>query len=62
VEDSTEYLRFLTLREAAEILQISQRTVLRLARRKELPGFKCGGRWRIRENELATWLEELHER
>ena len=62
MEDSTEHLRFLTLREAAEILQISQRTVLRMARRKELPGFNCGGRWPIRENELATWLEELHER
>lgn len=61
MEDHTDYLGFLTLREAAEILQISQRTVLRMARRKELPGFKCGGRWRIRESELAKWLEELHE-
>ena len=43
------------------MLQISQRTVLRMARRKELRGFKCAGRWRIRESELAKWLQELHE-
>ena len=62
VEDRTDHLAFLTLREMAEILHISQRTVLLMARRKELPGFKCGSRWRIRESELAKWLEEIHER
>ena len=60
--DRTDHLAFLTLREVAEMLQISQRTVLRMARRKELRGFKCAGRWRIRESELAKWLQELHER
>ncbi|MGE5853447.1 MAG: helix-turn-helix domain-containing protein [Deltaproteobacteria bacterium] len=33
-----------------------------MIQRKELPAFKVGGQWRLRESELVTWLERLHER
>ncbi|MBI2087478.1 MAG: helix-turn-helix domain-containing protein [Deltaproteobacteria bacterium] len=47
----------LTSEEAAEILQISKRTLLRMIQRKEVPAFKVGGQWRIRESRLRKWVE-----
>jgi excisionase family DNA binding protein len=38
----------LTLKQLAEHLQLSERTIYRLLERGELPGFKVGGHWRFR--------------
>jgi excisionase family DNA binding protein len=50
--------RFLTLDEAADMLQVSKRTLHRLIRRKEMPGLKVGAQWRIPENGFVKWVEE----
>ncbi len=62
MEDSTEALKFLTVEETAELLQVSRRTLQRMIHRKDLPAFKVGGQWRIHENALAKWLNGLNER
>ena len=59
VEKDIDSLRLLTIWETADMLQISPRTVLRMARNKQLPAFKLGGQWRVRQSELAKWLEAL---
>jgi excisionase family DNA binding protein len=56
-EEQTE-LRFLTLAEAAIILQVSKRTILRMIQKKEVPALKVGGQWRLRESQLRRWAEE----
>jgi excisionase family DNA binding protein len=61
LENNIELLQFLTLRQTAELLQVSQRTVLRMLQQKKLPGFKVGGQWRVQGNQLTKWLEELNE-
>ena len=50
-------LRLLTLAEAAAILQVSKRTLFRMIQHREVPAFKVGGQWRIRESRLRKWLE-----
>ena len=55
-------LRLLTLRETAELLHLSMRTVNRMAKSKKLPAFKVGGQWRVNESHLTKWLEGLNER
>ena len=50
-------LSFLTLTEAAAILQVSKRTLLRMIQQKEMPAFKVGGQWRIRESQFRKWVE-----
>ena len=50
-------LRVLTLTEAAAILQVSKRTLLRMIQQKEMPAFKVGGQWRIRESQFRKWVE-----
>ena len=51
-------IRLLTLEAAAEILQVSKRTLLRMIQKKEVPAFKVGGQWRIRESQFKKWVEE----
>lgn len=51
-------LKFLTLGQAADLLQVSKRTLHRLIQIKRMPGMKIGGQWRIRESEFKKWVEE----
>lgn len=47
----------LTLKQLAQHLQVSERTVFRLLERGELPGFKVGGHWRFRRGVVDYWLD-----
>lgn len=51
-------LTFLTLAEAAGVLQVSKRTVSRLIKQKKIPALKVGTQWRIRESEFKKWVEK----
>jgi excisionase family DNA binding protein len=46
----------ITPREAAHIMGIHQRSVQRLLKRGELPGFRAGFHWRIRRAELEAYI------
>lgn len=47
----------LTLKQLAEHLQLSERTIYRLLGRGQLPGFKLGGHWRFRRSVVDYWLD-----
>jgi excisionase family DNA binding protein len=42
--------------EVAEILRVNSATIYRLARRRDLPGLKIGGKWRFNRDALEKWL------
>ncbi len=42
----------LTICEVAEYLKINEKTAYRLAAEGRLPGFKVGGAWRFRKDEI----------
>ena len=48
--------RLLTLKEAAEVLRLSPRTLRVYLRRGELEGRIIGGRWRFRRAELDAFF------
>lgn len=50
--------RFLTVREVARMLQLNERTVIRLATDGEIPGDKLGGQWRFSGRLIKDWLEQ----
>jgi excisionase family DNA binding protein len=58
MERQLENIRLLTLSEAAALLQVSTRTLQRMIRQRQLPAFKVGGQWRMRESQLSEWLEQ----
>jgi excisionase family DNA binding protein len=56
MERNPSDLQLLNLAEAALLLQISKRTLLRTIQQKEVAAFKVGGQWRIRESLLRQWI------
>jgi excisionase family DNA binding protein len=49
--------KFLTLREAAEVLRLSTRTVREYVKRREIRGKLIGKRWRFRREDLDAFFE-----
>lgn len=47
----------LTVREVALLLQVDEKTVYRLTRKGDLPGFKVAGAWRFIRSDMDVWVE-----
>lgn len=48
----------LTIKEVAEYLKVTERTIYRLAAAKKIPAFKVGGTWRFRTADIDGWIAE----
>jgi len=48
----------LTLKEVAEYLKLAEKTAYRLAADGKLPGFKVGGSWRFKCDDIEQWIHE----
>ena len=48
----------LTLKEVAEYLKLAEKTAYRLAAEGKFPGFKVGGSWRFKQQDIEVWVEE----
>ena len=48
----------LTIREVADYLKVTERTIYRLAGVKKIPAFKVGGTWRFSRTEIDTWIKQ----
>lgn len=48
----------LTIQELAEYLKLNEKTAYRLAGEGKLPGFKVGGSWRFKREDIAQWIEQ----
>ena len=51
-----EYPMILTLEQAAEMLQLSARTVQRMVSKGKMPGRRIGGQWRFDRDQLREWV------
>lgn len=47
----------LTLKEVAGYLKLAEKTAYRLAAEGKLPGFKVGGSWRFKREDVLQWIE-----
>lgn len=52
----------LTLKEVADYLKLAEKTAYRLAAEGKLPGFKVGGSWRFKREDILNWIEEQKKR
>lgn len=48
----------MTLKEVADYLKLAEKTAYRLAAEGKLPGFKVGGSWRFKREDILNWIEE----
>lgn len=52
----------LTLKEVAEYLKVTERTIYRMVAERKIPAFKVGGSWRFRLTEIDEWIRaQTHE-
>ncbi len=52
----------LTLKEVAAYLKLAEKTAYRLAAEGKLPGFKVGGSWRFKKEDIEVWIQEQKNR
>ena len=50
--------QILTLKEVAAYLKLAEKTAYKLAAEGKLPGFKVGGSWRFKAEDIERWIEE----
>jgi excisionase family DNA binding protein len=46
----------LTIREVANYLKVTERTIYRLSAGKKIPAFKVGGAWRFSRADIDLWI------
>jgi excisionase family DNA binding protein len=51
-------LKFYTTNEIAEMLKMNVQVIARKLQYGELPGYKIGKDWRVKESDLMEWLEK----
>lgn len=55
--DSSEG-EILTIKEVADFLKVTERTIYRLAAARKIPAFKVGGTWRFSRADIARWIRQ----
>lgn len=48
----------LTIKQLAEYLMVSEKTVYRMLDRNELPAMRVGAQWRFRRHDIDAWLTD----
>lgn len=48
----------LTIRQLAEYLMVSEKTVYRMLDRNQLPAIRVGAQWRFRKHDIDAWLTD----
>lgn len=48
----------LTIRQLAEYLMVSEKTVYRMLDRSQLPAIRVGAQWRFRKTDIDAWLTD----
>lgn len=47
----------MTIKEVSAYLKITEKTAYRLTAEGKIPGFKVGGAWRFRKQEIDEWID-----
>lgn len=55
---STSDGEILTIKQVADYLKVTERTIYRLAAAKKIPAFKVGGTWRFSRAEINQWIQQ----
>ncbi|MBC3881563.1 helix-turn-helix domain-containing protein [Undibacterium sp. LX40W] len=48
----------LTIKQVADYLKVTERTIYRLAAAKQIPAFKVGGSWRFSLVDIDAWIKQ----
>lgn len=48
----------LIIKQVAEYLKVTERTIYRLAAARKIPAFKVGGTWRFSRADIDRWISQ----
>jgi PTS system nitrogen regulatory IIA component len=48
----------LSVKDIAELLNVSDKTIYRMIQSETIPCFKVGGQWRFNKTEILSWIED----
>lgn len=48
----------LSVKDVAELLKVSEKTIYRMIQSESIPCFRVGGQWRFDRREIASWIED----
>jgi len=48
----------LTIKDVAKYLKLAEKTAYRLAAEGKFPGFKVGGSWRFKKEDIEMWIQK----
>jgi nitrogen PTS system EIIA component len=51
----------LSVKDVAELLNVSEKTIYRMIKDETIPCFRVGGQWRFDRGEIASWIEDTRE-
>ena len=51
----------LSVKDVAELLKVSDKTIYRMIRDETIPCFRIGGQWRFDRREITSWVEDTRE-
>ena len=54
----TRESEILTIKQVAEYLKVTERTIYKLAAAKKIPAFKVGGMWRFSLADIDSWIKQ----
>jgi excisionase family DNA binding protein len=49
-------MRYLTVEDVASVLKVKPKTAWKYLKSGQIPAFRVGGRWRVNETDLETWI------
>lgn len=52
----------LTFKKAAELLQVSEKTLIKILAEQDIPGRKLGNKWIFSKDALVRWVSEGRSR
>lgn len=55
---STNESEIVTIKQVADYLKVTERTIYRLAAAKKIPAFKVGGTWRFSRADIESWIKQ----
>ncbi len=50
--------KWLTLKQIAEYLQMSESSIYKMAQAGKIPAYKVGRQWRFKKEEIDKWVEK----
>jgi excisionase family DNA binding protein len=61
-EKQADPMQFLTISQAANLLNLPTHRIRIMIHRNELPALKVGTQWRVRKSEVIKFIQGLEER